>query len=92
MENNRAHYLRRNGKSQVTKKFTSLCEVLNKFAGSSTKWIRQIKHRLCCAKSSAIKLLIGIVAPSQFSGSVVTGILSSGGLESEWKKLDPHIR
>jgi len=91
MANKRAHYLRRNGKSQVTKNFTSSCELLNKFAGSSKKWIWQIKHRLCCSKYSEITLFLGIVAPSKFSGSVVTGILSSGVLESEWMKLDPHI-
>ena len=30
MENNRAHYLRRNGKSKVIKKFTSFCVFLKK--------------------------------------------------------------
>jgi hypothetical protein len=88
--NKRAHYLRRNGKGQVTKNFTSPCELLKNFAGSSKKWIWQIKHRLCCAKSSEITLFLGIVTPSKFSGSVVTGILSSAGLESEWIKLNPH--
>ena len=28
MENNRAHFVWRNGKRKVTKKFTSLCELL----------------------------------------------------------------